>query len=225
MIRVNAVSKSFGGRLVLDKVTLEVPENSIAVIVGALGSGKSVLLRIMAGLLTPDSGSVEYDGGRGTGEMSTHVGYVFQSGALFDSMTVWENVALPLAETQRIDKKELIRRVVATLQRVGMADAVTLLPRQLSGGMSRLVAIARSIVTDPRYVFLDEPTAGLDPATRSRVVELIRSLRENEGRTCVVVTHDLETANVLADRLYMLRNARLEQVGQVRKEDYETPCT
>lgn len=222
MIRVREVSKSFGQRLVLERVSFEVPGHSIAVIVGALGSGKSVLLRIMAGLLVPDSGTVEYDG-YDSGQRPARIGYVFQSGALFDSMTVWENVALPLAETQCIGREELQQRVRAALQRVGMVDAARLLPRQLSGGMTRLVAIARSVVIDPEYVFLDEPTAGLDPAAQSQIVGLIRSLRDSEGRTCVVVTHDLETAHTLADRLYLLRSARLEPVVRVRKEDYGTP--
>lgn len=223
MIRVAKVCKSFGQRLVLDRVSLEVSERSIVVIAGALGSGKSVLMRIMAGLLAPDSGSVEYVDDRSCRQDSVRIGYVFQSGTLFDSMTVWENVALPLAETQRIGKQALHERVMAALVRVGMADAAGLLPRQLSGGMVRLVGIARAVVIDPKYVFFDEPTAGLDPAAQSQIAELIRNLRDNEGRACVVVTHDLEIAHALADQLYLLRDAKLELVARVRKEDYGTP--
>jgi len=230
MIEVAGVSKSFGRHRVLDSVSLTVPDRSIAVVLGSLGIGKSVLLRIMAGVLEPDAGEVRYDGAvlhfgllADSPALQGRLGYVFQSGALFDSMSVWENVALPLAETRWLKRRTLEQRVAAALGRTGMAEAAGLLPRQLSGGMMRLVAIARALVTDPRYLFLDEPTTGLDPAMRGRIVELVRSLRDAEGRTCVVVTHDLETAHVLADRLYMLKDARLEPAERVRKEDYEAP--
>ncbi|MBM3323939.1 ATP-binding cassette domain-containing protein, partial [candidate division WOR-3 bacterium] len=149
------------------------------------------------------------------------LGYVFQAGALFDSMTVEENVALPLEETGRLSRPEVKRRVAAALAVVGMLENSVLHPRVLSGGMTRLAAIARAIVTEPRYVFFDEPTTGLDPVMRERVLGLVRELRDRQQRTVVVVTHDLGAARNVADRLYMLRRGTLVPADDARKEDYE----
>lgn len=231
MIEVVGVSKRFGTKLVLDRVSLSVPGRSIAVVLGPLGAGKSVLLRIAAGILAPDNGHVKYDGVElehgalaDNLQLTGRLGYVFQSGALFDSLDVWHNVSLPLEETTRLGDAEVGRRVTDALGRTGILDARKLLPGQLSGGMTRLVAIARALVTEPEYLFFDEPTSGLDPAMRGRVTELIRALRDAEGKTCVVVTHDLDTAHVLADVLYLLKNARLVSAERVTKEDYEATC-
>jgi phospholipid/cholesterol/gamma-HCH transport system ATP-binding protein len=232
MIHVDGVSKRFRGLQVLDSVSLEVPERKVAVILGPSGVGKTVLLRVMAGLLAPDSGRVLYDGRPLHFGLfaDNHVatggfGYVFQGVALFDSMTVAQNVALPLEESSRLGRGEISGRVQEALKRVGMAGNAGLYPRVLSGGMTRLVAIARSIVTNPRYVFFDEPTTGLDPATRGRMCELIAALRDDEGRTEVVVTHDIEAAQSVADYLYMLKGGKLVAANHVRKEDYEQAYT
>jgi phospholipid/cholesterol/gamma-HCH transport system ATP-binding protein len=231
MIRVEGVTKRFGERLVLDCVDLVVPDAAAVVILGPSGIGKTVLLRTMAGLLAPDAGRVLYDGHRlrwglfADNHLNTGgIGYVFQGGALFDSMTVRENIALPLEEAPHARRAQVDSRVRAVLSLVGMEQASGLHPRELSGGMARLVAIARAVATDPRYVFFDEPTTGLDPAVRERVVELMRRLRDSDRKTLVVVTHDLDAARRLADRLYLLRAGRLVAADDVRKEDYEPAC-
>ena len=228
MIRVEAVSKQFRNNLVLDGVSLEVPDGATTVILGPSGVGKTVLLRIMAGLLRPDKGRVLHDGNRvhfgrfaDNREQAGGIGYVFQGGALFDSMTVAENVALVLEETARLKRAEIARRTDEALRRVGMAEHAGLYPRALSGGMTRLAAIARALVADPRTLFFDEPTTGLDPAVRERVFAIIKELRGRGNRAQVIVTHDLEAARLLADHMYMLRAAKLVRADIVRKEDYE----
>jgi len=190
--------------------------------------GKTVLLKIMAGLIKPDQGRVFYDGRRiGFGrfadnrQMTGGLGYVFQGGALLDSLTVAENVGLVLEETTRLGRDEVQRRTAEALTRVGMAEHADLYPRALSGGMTRLVAIARALVADPRYLFFDEPTTGLDPAVSGRICTMIRGLRDQGKRAQVVVTHDLAAACLLADHTYMLRGAKLVRADNARKEDYE----
>jgi phospholipid/cholesterol/gamma-HCH transport system ATP-binding protein len=228
VIVVEGVRKSFRDLVVLDGVSLEVPDRSVVAMLGPSGIGKTVLIKIMAGLLPPDSGRVTYDGGRlEFGMFSDNhrktggIGYVFQSGALFDSLSVAENVALPLRETSRLTESQVAARVRQVLEYVGMEHNAGLAPRVLSGGMSRLVAIARALVTEPRYIFYDEPTTGLDPAVRERVCGLIKGLREGGRQTQVVVTHDLDAARDVADQLYMLKAGKLVRADSVRKEDYE----
>jgi phospholipid/cholesterol/gamma-HCH transport system ATP-binding protein len=228
MIRVEEVSKRFRRNVVLDRVNLDVPDGATTVILGPSGVGKTVLLKIMAGLLAPDRGRVFHDGRRlGFGRFADNrqltggIGYVFQGGALFDSLTVAENVALVLQETTRLSHAEVRSRTDEALRRVGMAENSGLYPRVLSGGMTRLVAIARALVADPRTLFFDEPTSGLDPAIREHIFAMIRELREHGKRAQVIVTHDLEAARLLADQTYMLRAGKLVRADNVRKEDYE----
>lgn len=231
MIEVRRVSKRLAGRTVLDEVEFTVPDSGSATILGRTGAGKSVLLRIMVGLLPPDSGEVAFEGrpmayGRLADNRATlfRLGFVFQGGALFDWLSVVENVALPLIECGRMGRAKATEIARETLGRVGLADAAGLRPGELSGGMTKLAAIARALVADPRYVFYDEPTSGLDPVARERVCDLIRDLRDSESRVSVVVTHDLETVQRLGGQVYMLRQGRLSPVGVVRKEDYEPEC-
>ncbi|MBN2537114.1 ATP-binding cassette domain-containing protein [candidate division WOR-3 bacterium] len=231
MIEVREVSKRFEGRAVLDRVSLLVPDRKVVVILGPSGIGKTVLLRVMTGLMVPDSGEVRYDGvtlrpddGSASEAVLCRVGFVFQSGALFDSLTVAENIALPLSETRRLARAELERRVREALALVGMENCRDRYPHELSGGMSRLVAIARSLVTDPDYLFFDEPTTGLDPVMRERMTRLIVRLRDEKGKTGVAVTHDLESARDIADVVYMLRDGRLMLMERAGKESYETNC-
>jgi phospholipid/cholesterol/gamma-HCH transport system ATP-binding protein len=228
MIRVEGVSKRFRDRVVLDHVSFEVPDGSTTVILGPSGIGKTVLLKIMAGLLKPDEGRVFHDGRRirfgrfaDNPELTGGLGYVFQGGALFDSLTVAENVALVLQETTHLSRAEIRKRTDEALRRVSMVEHADLYPRALSGGMTRLVAIARALVADPRCIFFDEPTTGLDPAVRERVYKIMRESRQRGDRALVVVTHDLEAARLLADQTYMLRAGKLVRADNVRKEDYE----
>lgn len=219
MIRVKEVSKRMGGTKVLDRVSFVVPDRKVVAVLGPSGTGKTVLLRVLAGLVGPDSGEVVFDGGR------ERLGFVFQTGALFDSLSVEENVALPIEEQSGLRPDEVRRKTAALLERVGMADARALYPRQLSGGMTRLVAIARALALDPAYVLYDEPTTGLDPLMRDRVCDLITTLREREGKTQVVVTHDLDTVEAVADDILMLRDGQLTALTKAHKEDYENPCS
>jgi len=228
MIRVEGVSKRFRERVVLDHVSFDVSDGATTVILGPSGIGKTVLLKIMAGLLRPDEGRVFHDGRRirfgrfaDNQELTGGIGYVFQGGALFDSMTVAENVALVLEETTNLKRAEIQRRTEEVLRQVSMADHAGLYPRALSGGMTRLVAIARALVADPRTLFFDEPTTGLDPAVRERVFTIIKGMRDRGNRAQVIVTHDLEAARLLADCTYMLRAGKLVRADNVRKEDYE----
>jgi len=236
MIRVEGVSKRFRDHVVLDRVSVDIPDGATTVILGPSGIGKTVLLRIMAGLQAPDEGRVFHDGrqihfGRfaDNRERTGGLGYVFQGGALFDSLTVAENVALVLEETTRLSRAEIRTRTREVLRRVGMAENAGLFPRALSGGMTRLVAIARALVADPHCIFFDEPTTGLDPVVRARICTMIRELGRGlsphgdcpQSRALVVVTHDLEAARLLADHTYMLRAGKLVRADNVRKEDYE----
>lgn len=232
MIRVRSLTKSFGDRVVLRSIDLVVPDAKIVVILGPSGAGKTILLRIMTGLLAPDAGTVDYDGtplGFGlfadNRRVLAQVGFVFQGGALFDSLSVAANVALPLQETTDLMADAVSSRVSTALDRVGMLEHAQLMPRELSGGMKRLTALARAFVGDPRYLFYDEPTTGLDPLMRQRIQLLMRSLRDRDGKAGVVVTHDLESAQAVADMVYMLRGGRLMPLDGARKEDYEATCT
>lgn len=232
MVGVREVSKRFGSRLVLDRVTFDVADGRVLVILGASGAGKSVLLRIMTGLLKPDTGGVSYDGvpiryGTFADNQSIlqQIGFVFQGGALFDSLDVFSNVALPLVENEWLNRRVVERRVAMALEKVGMRGCAHLKPSELSGGMTKLVAIARALVMNPRYLFLDEPTSGLDPIMKERICRLLGSLRDEEGKTGIVVTHDLEAVAAVADEVLMLREGKILPLSQVRKEDYEQART
>lgn len=228
MIKLEQVTKRLQNQLILDKVNMEVPSGTRVVVLGPSGAGKTVLLKIMAGLISPDSGRVIYSDqilgyGRFTdnGTIRGKIGFVFQGGALFDSLTVADNIALPLRERSGLGRKEIAERVNALLCRVGLEEAGNLRIAELSGGMVRLVAIARALVNDPAYLFFDEPTSGLDPVNRERVCQLISEVCAEQGRTAVVVTHDLEVAQKLGEQLYLLKGCRLRPAKEIKKEDYE----
>ncbi|MCL6465743.1 MAG: ATP-binding cassette domain-containing protein [candidate division WOR-3 bacterium] len=228
MIKLEKVTKRLRGQLILDNVDIEIPEQTRVVVLGRSGVGKTVLLKIMAGLIVPDSGQVSYSGRildyglfADNGEILRKIGFVFQGGALFDSLTVADNVALPLRERSNLTVQEVEARVNRVLAQVGMEKAATLRVQELSGGMTRLVAIARALVVEPSYLFFDEPTSGLDPASRDRICRLIFEVCYGQKRTAVIVTHDLDIARELGERLYLLRENRLFPAQDIRKEDYE----
>jgi phospholipid/cholesterol/gamma-HCH transport system ATP-binding protein len=231
MIRVAGVCKQFNGHPVLDDVSFVIPDRHVTVILGPSGTGKTVLLRIMAGLMLPDRGQVSYDEAvLGSPEFTgRHVvrrlGFVFQGGALFDSLSVADNVALPLRERERLSRAEVKRRVQSALARVGMSEHADQFPRELSGGMKRLVAIARAVAPDPQYIFFDEPTTGLDPVTKERICNLIAALRDEQGKTAIVVTHDLEAVKAVSDEILMLHDARVVPLDHASKEDYADVST
>ncbi len=228
MIKLEKVTKRLRGQLILDNIDIEIPEQTRVVVLGRSGVGKTVLLKIMAGLIVPDSGQVSYSGQildyglfADNGEILQKIGFVFQNGALFDSLTVADNVALPLRERSNLTVKEVEARVNRVLAQVGMEKAATLRVQELSGGMTRLVAIARALVVEPSYLFFDEPTSGLDPASRDRICRLIFEVFNEQKRTAVIVTHDLDIARELGERFYLLRENRLFPAQDIRKEDYE----
>lgn len=228
MIRLINIQKMIRGEPVLRDINMEVPDASCCCVLGRSGAGKTVLLKIIAGLIVPDAGEVIYDGRAlkygilgNNQEIITETGFVFQHGALFDGMNVGENVALPLKERNCISAIELKERVQKILAQVGLPRSVQLRTRELSGGMIKLVALARALITEPRYLFLDEPTAGLDPVSRERVIDIVRCFREGGG-TVVAVTHDLDFVRQLADRIYLIREGEVHLAErEVKRDDYE----
>lgn len=202
MIRFENVHKSFDGVKVLDGITFDVLDGEILAIVGPSGTGKSVTLKHMVGLLEPDDGTVAVKEG-------VRIGYLFQGGALLAWLTVRENVALPLKETTRLSEKEIETRVNEALKAVGMEEAADRYPAEISGGMVKRAGLARAIVRRADAVLYDEPTSGLDPVTARTIHRLIRTLSTERGITSVVVTHDLPGACSFADRIMMLKDGRV----------------
>lgn len=201
VIRFDNVAKAFGGVKVLDGLSFEVEKGEILAIVGPSGTGKSVTLKHIVNLLEPDSGSVEVEG-------KPRIGYLFQSGALLAWLTVYENVALPLKETTSLKDPEIDRMVCEALQMVGLEDAADKYPSEISGGMQKRAGLARAIVRKADVVLYDEPTSGLDPVTALSIHRLIKKINEQQGVTSVVVTHDIQGALHLADRIMLLKNGR-----------------
>lgn len=220
MIELYDVKKSFGDQIVLKGVNLTIPKGKTTVIIGQSGCGKSVLLRVILRLTSLDDGKIIING-KDTSDYSEDemmpirrkIGMLFQSSALFDSMTVWENVAYPLLEHTDISLDEIDKRVLDLLNFVGIKDAVDKLPGALSGGMKKRVALARALVANPDFIFYDEPTTGLDPITASRINRLIRSTQEKYGATSVVVTHDMVSALAVGDYFAFLDNGVIQFVG------------
>ena len=214
-IRLRQVSKAFGDKVVLDRLDLEVREGDSVVILGGSGSGKSVLLKHMIGLIRPDSGTVEVDDtdlgtlrGQALTEFRRRFGMAFQEGALFDSMSVRENVAFPLRRA-RWPREKVEARVAECLEMVRLTGAEAKLPGELSGGMRRRVGFARAIALEPRILLFDEPTTGLDPVIKAVIDELILELQEKLDSTAVTITHDLDSAFRIADRVALLFRGRI----------------
>lgn len=230
VIRLRNVCKSFGTRGVLQGADLEVVRGETVAILGASGSGKSVTLKTMNGLIPPDSGEVEvlsYP----VHELEEHqlaplrvrVSYLFQQGALFDSMTVFDNVAFPLREHRDLDEDELREKVQDLLAMVQLEGIERLFPSQLSGGMRKRVAAARAIALEPEIMLYDEPTTGLDPVTGRAIAQLICDLDQNLGVTSVVVSHDIELVVAVAERVLFLSEGRFVFSGSVAEAQSEAP--
>jgi phospholipid/cholesterol/gamma-HCH transport system ATP-binding protein len=226
VIRVAELVKRFGERAVLDGVNLEVYPGETMVIMGGSGCGKSTLLRAMVGLLFPDEGRVELLG-RNLVEVDApdlnalrlRFGILFQSGALFNSMTVGDNVALPLREHTELDEETIEIVVKIKLEQVGLRQAVDLMPSEISGGMKKRAGLARAIALDPEIIFYDEPSAGLDPVTSAEIDQLIMDLSGKLKVSSVVVTHEMDSAFRIADRMAMLDRGRILKVG--RRSEFE----
>lgn len=231
VIEVRALCAAFGQKRVLDEVSLDVQAGEILVVMGGSGSGKSTFLRHLLGLLKPTSGSVKLLGvditrasERQWLELRRKMGVAFQSGALFSSMTVGENILLPLREHTRLDLATMQIMMRLKLDFVNLQGCENLMPAQLSGGMTKRAALARAIVMDPRLLFLDEPSAGLDPVVAAALDELILELRGATGMSLVVVTHELESAFKIADRICVLDRGHVIALGtpeQVRASGNE----
>lgn len=219
MIRFIHLAKRFGDRVVLQDVTFTIPEGETTVLLGHSGSGKSVALKHIVGLLEPDGGGVEVDGDlvhtldyEGLMRLRRHIGYVFQSAALFDSLTVADNIALGL-QRRGLAPEEIEARVAESLRLVELPESAGRFPSELSGGMRKRVGVARAIALRPRYILYDEPTTGLDPVTTAAMDALMMRARQESGATSVVVTHDLRSAFAVADRIAFLYEGTIRQWG------------
>ena len=230
MIEFQDLRKAFDGRPVLDGFTLRVPDGETTVIIGYSGTGKSVALKHVVGLLQPDAGDVIVDG-RAVATLERaaltalrrEIGFVFQFAALFDSMSVFDNVALGLRRRDLSDD-EIAARVREALALVDLTGAEERYPAELSGGMRKRVGIARAIALRPRYILYDEPTTGLDPVTSAVIDQLMMRTREQLRVTGIVVTHDMRSAYSVGDRIAMLYEGKIRQVGTVAQiQETEDP--
>ncbi len=220
LFQVRELTKSYGPRVILDRLSFDIEKGEVFIILGRSGTGKSVALRQLNGLEEPDSGSVNFDGEdisslteRELYPVRRRIAMLFQSGALFDSFNVLENVGFPLKEHTDLNDDEIRARVSEALKRVRLDGILDKFPASLSGGMRKRVALARSLVLDPEVVLFDEPTTGLDPMTAATIGHLIRDNQRELGVTCVVVTHDLALARLVGDRLAFLDQGRFRFLG------------
>lgn len=219
-VRLDRVSKSFGPRKVLDDISFEVPAGCGFVILGRSGTGKSVTLRLMIGLLKPERGRVFVHGeevnrlgGAALSRVRRNVGFLFQNAALFDSISVGENVAFPLRRHTKLPDAEIRAIALGKLESVGLGREYEKMPAALSGGMRKRAALARALALDPQLLLVDEPSAGLDPITTDEIDDLLLDLKRRGGRTLVVVTHDMSSARRLADQMIMLQDGRIAASG------------
>ncbi len=220
MIKLEQISKGFDGAPVLAGLDFEIPEGETTVIIGKSGGGKSVLLKHLCALLKPDAGKVIVDGvdivplaERALAPIRMKFGFLFQGAALFDSMTLFDNVAFPLRERRNVSEAEIRERVNQALEIVGLTGASEKKPAELSGGMRKRAGLARACVTTPKYLLYDEPTTGLDPIRADTINHLILRLRDRFKVTGVAVTHDMASAYKIADRIAMLHEGRIHTVG------------
>lgn len=226
-IKITNLHKAFGSKVVLDGVDLEIKAGESLVVIGGSGTGKSVLIKCIQGILTPDEGSILVDDREVVGVnekekelLHSKMGMLFQGGALFDSLSVWENVAFGLIENQNMDRKTAKTEAVRVLRQVGLApDVADLSPSELSGGMQKRVGLARAIATRPEIIFFDEPTTGLDPIMSDVINELIIESVKGLGATALTITHDMASARKIADRIAMLYKGKIIWQGTVKEMD------
>ena len=226
-IKITNLKKAFGRKVVLDGVDLYIRKGESLVVIGGSGTGKSVLIKCIQGILVPDAGSIKIDGNEVVGvteeqkeAMHSKMGMLFQGGALFDSLSVWENVAFGLIENQKMPKKEAKLAAVNVLRQVGLApDVADLSPSELSGGMQKRVGLARAIATKPEIIFFDEPTTGLDPIMSDVINDLIIESVKGLGATALTITHDMASARKIADRIAMLYKGKIIWQGTVKEMD------
>lgn len=221
MIKIINLVKSFNGQIVLDGLNLEMPQGQITVVIGKSGVGKSVLLKHIVGLLKPDSGQIIVDGqdisllkGRQLREFKRRLAVLFQGGALFDSLTVFENIAFPLREKTQLTEAEIATRVRGRLTQMSLTSEVeSKFPDELSGGMKKRVALARAMIQEPEIMFFDEPVTGLDPPMTNTVFHLITKTHEDSGYTALMVSHDIPDVFQVAHKVAMLHRGRIIAAG------------
>ena len=220
MITIKNLKKSFNGFQVLRGVNLVIPEGKTTFIMGQSGTGKSVLLKHLVGLLSPDEGEIWFENRDLTKlnekewqEVRKKIGYLFQEGALFDSMTVGENVAFPLIEHAKLPEKEIERKVDELLSAVGLLEAKDKYPSELSGGMRKRAALARTLALHPQVILFDEPTTGLDPILQKSILDLIMEVKNRFNLTCVIISHDVPLALHYADQIAFLHEGVIVQIG------------
>ena len=222
LIEVENLWKSFDGHPILRGVNLSVQQGTTTVILGRSGAGKSVLIKCVIGLLAPDAGSSRVDG-QDVAQMEParlntlrrRMGFVFQSSALYDSMSVHDNLAFPLQRTTTLPEEEIERRVVEELERVGLKKVLRSMPAELSGGMRKRIGLARALITRPEFMLYDEPTTGLDPITAGEISSLIRELEEQFRTTSIAVTHDVACARTIADTVAVLNDGVISFEGSI----------
>jgi phospholipid/cholesterol/gamma-HCH transport system ATP-binding protein len=211
-IQIRSVSKSFGNKQILRNINLDVEKGKTVVTLGKSGTGKSVMLKCIVGLMKPDAGKINVLGSEVTGigyeklqELRKKIGFIFQSGALYDSMSVRQNLEFPLVRHQKLSRDEISHKIESVLRDVDLADAIDKMPSELSGGMRKRIGVARTIIMNPEIMLWDEPTTGLDPATTKGISNLIRSMQEKYNVTSIVVTHDMICTKIVADKIVVLK--------------------
>ena len=220
-LKIRGLKKHFGEKRVLDGIDLDVAAASVTTIIGKSGIGKSVLLKCIANLLQPDAGSIELDGKaisqsrrRANSDAGVSFSYMFQNNALFDSLSAFDNVALPLREASKLSKAEIKERVDAMLEQLELSDSANRFPGELSGGMKKRVALGRAFISKPQVVLFDEPTTGLDPERKFSVFEMIADYRERFGFTALLVSHDIPEVFEISDQVAWLDEGRIKFFGK-----------
>ncbi|MFA6582352.1 MAG: ATP-binding cassette domain-containing protein [Paludibacter sp.] len=223
IIEITKLCKSFGTQQVLKDLSLKLYNGENLVVLGKSGSGKSVLIKCIVGLLRSDSGTIQVFNHDVTaltvkelGKVRQEIGFLFQSGALYDSMTVKQNLEFPLIRLKtELSEKDRNAKIEEVLENVGLSDALYKMPSQLSGGMRKRISLARTIVVDPKIILYDEPTTGLDPVTSDEISVLINDIQKKYKTSSIIITHDIECARATADRLIMLQNGQIYADGDI----------
>ena len=230
VIEVKNLKKGFGSQKVINNVSLQLFKGENLVVLGKSGSGKSVLIKCIVRLLSPDEGEINVLGEDmgslnrdALGEIRRKIGFLFQSGALYDSMTVKQNLEFPLRRMKKnLTTKEIDKKIDEALEHVGLKDALNKMPSQLSGGMRKRISLARTIVADPSIILYDEPTTGLDPATSDEISVLINEIQKKYKTSSMIITHDIECARATANRLIMLHEGEIYMEGNLEKFEKST---
>ncbi|HMG16157.1 MAG TPA: ATP-binding cassette domain-containing protein [Saprospiraceae bacterium] len=228
VIEISHLKKSFGNQHVLENISLTLYNGENLVVLGKSGTGKSVLIKCIVGLLNSDSGTINVLGKNVTSfnrkewnELRQKIGFLFQSGALYDSMTVKQNLEFPLRRIKKLlNEKEIEAKVKEVLENVGLGEALFKMPSQLSGGMRKRISLARSIILDPMIMLYDEPTTGLDPITSDEISSLINEVQKKYKTSSIIITHDIKCAKNTADRIIMIKDGEVYKEGKIK--DFES---